>query len=44
MKIEIQSEEAVFITVNNWVYYIDDSTGEQLVTKWKRYNGQKSTK
>jgi len=24
----------VYITVNDWVYYIDDSTNEQIVSRW----------
>ena len=35
MKIETKSKECVYITMNGWVYYIDDSTGEQIITKWK---------
>jgi len=35
MKIDQRSEESVYITMNNWVYYIDDSTGEQIITKWR---------
>ena len=35
MKIDQRSEESVYITMNGWVYYIDDSTGEQIITKWR---------
>ena len=24
----------VYITVNDWVYYIDDSTNKQIVSRW----------
>ena len=34
MEIEIKSKESVYITINGTVYYIDDSTGEQIVEKW----------
>tara|TARA_Y100001937_G_C7034314_1_gene291570 strand:- start:72 stop:356 length:285 start_codon:yes stop_codon:yes gene_type:complete len=35
MKIEQKSNDCVYITKNGWVYYIDDSTDEQIIEKWK---------
>ena len=35
MKIEIASPEAVYITIDNHTYYIDNSTDEQLMSKWR---------
>ena len=35
MKIEIKSKDCVYITINNIVYFIDDSTGEKIMKKWK---------
>ena len=35
MKIDVRSEESLYITINGWTYYIDDSTDEQIITKWK---------
>lgn len=35
MKIDIRSAESVFITINGITYYIDDSTGEQIVEVYK---------
>ena len=35
MKIEVISKNAVYITINGTVYYIDDSTCERLMKKWK---------
>jgi len=35
MKIEVRSNESVYITINGYVYYIDDSTNEQIINKWK---------
>lgn len=32
--IDIRTEECLYITINDHVYYIDDSTGEQIVEKW----------
>ena len=33
MKIDKVNDEVVYITLNGWVYSIDDSTGEKLVTR-----------
>ena len=33
MKIDVRTNECVYITLNGWVYYIDDSTNEQIL--WK---------
>ena len=35
MIIETKSDEVLYKTINGWVYYIDDSTGEQIIDKWK---------
>ena len=35
MKIDVRSEESLYITINGWTYYIDDSTNEQIIAKWK---------
>ena len=35
MKIEVISKDAVYITINGTVYYIDDSTGERIMNRWK---------
>ncbi len=34
MKIDKRSERSVYITIGDWVYYIDDSTNEQITDKW----------
>lgn len=34
MKIDKVSDEVVEITLNGWVYTIDDSTGEKVVSRW----------
>ena len=36
MKIDVRSDTSVYITVGDWVYYIDDSTNEQIITKWRK--------
>ena len=35
MIIETKSDEVLYITINGWVYYFDDSTDEQIIDKWK---------
>ena len=35
MKIEPKSKDCVYITINGWVYYIDDSTGDRIIKKWR---------
>ena len=42
MKIDVRSEESLYITINGWTYYIDDSTNEQIITKWKDGDEQKN--
>tara|TARA_R110002020_G_scaffold207675_1_gene413270 strand:+ start:566 stop:688 length:123 start_codon:yes stop_codon:yes gene_type:complete len=34
MKIDIRTEDCLFIELNGWTYYIDDSTDEQIIEKW----------
>ena len=36
MVVDMRSSESVYITINDWVYYIDDSTGEQIMHKWRK--------
>jgi len=33
MKIDIRSENSLYIELNGWTYYIDDSTNEQIMEK-----------
>ena len=35
MKIDVRTNECVYITINGYVYYIDDSTGEQIIERWE---------
>ena len=42
MKIDVRSEESLYITINGWTYYIDDSTNEQIIKKWKDGDEQKN--
>jgi len=35
MRIDVVSEDALYININGYTYYIDDSTDEQIIEKWK---------
>lgn len=35
MQIEIKSKDCLYITMKGRVYYIDESTGEGIVERWK---------
>ena len=35
MIIDVRTNEVVYITINDTVIYIDDSTGEMIVDPWK---------
>ena len=34
MKIKVNTQECLYIEINGWTYYIDDSTNEQIMDKW----------
>ena len=33
-KIDVRSNKSIYITIGDYVYYIDDSTNEQIMDKW----------
>ena len=35
MIIDIRSEDSLFIELNGYTYYIDDSTNEQIIEKYE---------
>ena len=35
MKIDVKSKDSLYININGWTYYIDDSTNEQIINSWK---------
>ena len=35
MKIDVVDDNAVYINLNGYTYYIDDSTNEQHIEKWR---------
>ena len=36
MKIDIRSRNSLFIELNGYIYYIDDSTNEQIIEKHEK--------
>ena len=38
MKIDIRNDKVVYLTIGNYEYYIDDSTGEQIVDVHRKNN------
>ena len=34
MVIDVRTEDCLYIRINGWTYYIDDSTDEQFTDKW----------
>jgi hypothetical protein len=34
MTIDVRTEDVVYITIGDWTIYIDNSTGEKIVTQW----------
>ena len=41
MRIDVVDNNAVYINLNGYTYYIDDSTNEQLLEKWREENESK---
>ena len=35
MNIDIRSPQSMYVEMDGWTFYIDNSTGEQIVEKWK---------
>jgi hypothetical protein len=42
MKIDKRNDEVVYITINGWTYYIDDSTDEKIVERWPAHDDKNS--
>jgi len=42
MKIEKKTEEVVYITINGKTVYIDDSTGELVISAWNTKTNEQS--
>lgn len=35
MKIDIRTDRSLYVEIGDHTYYIDDSTDEQIISKWK---------
>ena len=35
IQIDIRGKEVAYITIGNWVIYVDNSTGEQIIDSWE---------
>jgi len=35
MEIDVRSNKSLYVTIGDYTYYIDDSTDEQIINKWK---------
>jgi hypothetical protein len=35
MKIDIRTDRSLYIEIGDHTYYIDDTTDEQIISKWK---------
>ena len=38
MRIDVVDDNALYINLNGWTYYIDDSTDQQIMKKYNVYN------
>jgi len=36
IEIDVRSKHSLYVTIGDWVYYIDDSTNEQIIDKWHK--------
>tara|TARA_Y100001972_G_scaffold108150_1_gene137958 strand:+ start:39 stop:230 length:192 start_codon:yes stop_codon:yes gene_type:complete len=36
IKVDVRAKDCMYITIGNWVIYIDNSTGEQIINSWKK--------
>lgn len=36
IKVDVRTKDCMYITIGNWVIYIDNSTGEQIIDSWKK--------
>tara|TARA_R100000773_G_C4220132_1_gene118757 strand:- start:49 stop:288 length:240 start_codon:yes stop_codon:yes gene_type:complete len=35
MVIDVRSDKSLYVTIGDYTYYIDDTTDEQIIDKWK---------
>tara|TARA_B100001094_G_C18017623_1_gene713427 strand:- start:367 stop:519 length:153 start_codon:yes stop_codon:yes gene_type:complete len=44
MNIDIRTDKSLYIEIGEHTYYIDDSTDEQIISKWKTKFNQRDEK
>ena len=38
MKIDVRSKQSVFIEIDDYTFYIDNSTNEQIIDYWHKHD------
>lgn len=38
IRISVRDNKALYVSIGEWTYYIDDGTNEQIIHKFKRHN------
>lgn len=41
IEIDVRSPESLYITIDGWTVYIDNSTKEKIINSWSNKNDQK---
>ena len=36
MVIDVRSDKSVYVIIGDWTFYIDDSTDEAIVNRWRK--------
>ena len=36
IQIDKRSDKSVYVTIGDWIIYIDNSTGEKIIDSWKK--------
>ena len=36
MTIDVRTKDSLYITIGNWVVYIDNSTNEKIINTWNK--------
>lgn len=38
IEIDVRNEKVLYVTIGDWVIYIDDSTDEKIISTWETPN------
>jgi len=36
IEVDVRSKKSMYITIDNWVIYIDNSTNEKIIDTWQK--------